>query len=69
MGYPLISLKAARINANMTQKEVSEKLGISVATIQNYENGKSFPDIITIRKLENLYKFPSDYIFFESNNA
>ena len=64
MIYPSISLKAARVNAEFTQKEASEKLGISQATLQNYENGITFPTMDMVEKISKLYDFPKDYIFF-----
>lgn len=45
-----ITLKAARVNKNLSQKEAAELIGISVATIANYEMGKRFPDIPIIKK-------------------
>lgn len=36
-----ISLKAARVNANLNQQEVSDKLGVSKHTITNWETGKT----------------------------
>ena len=43
-----ITLKAARSNKNMTQKELSERLGISEGTLRNYEKGITFPNAETI---------------------
>lgn len=59
-----ISLRAARINANIQQKEAADKLGINVKTLQNYENGKSIPQWDIVLKIEELYKTNKDYIFF-----
>ena len=36
-----ITLEAARVNAQMTQAELAEKMGVSRATVINWENGKS----------------------------
>ena len=51
----VITLKAARINKNLTQQQAAKKLGISKDTLRNYEHGKSYPDVILIKKIENLY--------------
>ena len=64
---PRISLKAARVNAGLSQKEAAEKLDISRATLQNYENGKTTPNVLMSRKIEELYRFPTDYILFGIN--
>lgn len=61
---PRISLKAARVNAGLLQCEAARKLGISTATLQNYETGKTVPDILMSQKIEEIYHFPADFIFF-----
>jgi putative transcriptional regulator len=50
-----ITLKAARVNAGLTQIESAKKLGIAVDTLRMYETGKTFPDVPIIKKIENLY--------------
>lgn len=66
---PRISLKAARVNADLSQQEAAKRLGISKATLQNYEAGNTVPDILLSRKIEDVYGFPIDFIFFGTNNA
>ena len=34
-----ITIKATRVNSELTQSEMAEKLGISVSTYQDIENG------------------------------
>lgn len=36
-----ITLEAARVNAGLTQAELAEKMGVSRATVINWESGKS----------------------------
>lgn len=62
--YPKISLEAARVNARLSQKEAAAKLGVDPATLRNYEHGKSAPSYPLVKKMESLYHFPSDFIFF-----
>ena len=50
-----ISLKAARINANLTQKEVADTLQVSRSTLINWENGKISPSYATIFALSYIY--------------
>lgn len=69
MEYPQISLKAARVNANMTQAQASAKLGINKATLQNYETGTTSPTMDMVERISKLYDFPKDYIFFGCNSA
>lgn len=64
MKVPKITLEAARVNAHFTQKEAAKALKISVATLQNYESGRTTPDWSIVRKIEELYQYPIDYIFY-----
>lgn len=50
-----ITLKAARVNANLTMKNVAEILDVSIDTIRNWETAKTFPNVPQITKLEQLY--------------
>lgn len=36
-----ISLKAARVSADLTQKEIAEKLGVTRKSVQNWEKGRT----------------------------
>lgn len=45
------NLKKIRTSKNITQKELAEKLGVSVRTIQNYESGNREPSIDTLYKV------------------
>lgn len=60
-----ISLKACRVNKNLTQAEAAKTLGISKETLISYEAGRTFPDVPTIKKMEELYDIKySDINFF-----
>ena len=50
----------ARIAANLTQESAAESVGVSRQTMSSWENGKSFPDIISIMKLSDLYDISID---------
>ena len=41
-------LKQARLLENLTQEELAEKIGVSRQTISNWENARSYPDIVSI---------------------
>jgi transcriptional regulator with XRE-family HTH domain len=51
-----LTLKAIRVNKNMTQEEAAKLLGISVDTLGNYERGATFPDVPVIKKIEEVYE-------------
>lgn len=58
-----ISLAAARVNANMTQEDVSKAMHVSKQTVVNWENEKVSPSFATMNTLANLYGIPVDNIF------
>lgn len=58
-----ISLAAARVNAGFTQEEIAEKLGVTRATIVNWEKGRVVPKIPEVTMLSELYNIPTDNIF------
>ena len=53
-------LKEARLNRDLTQEVIAEKLNVSRQTISNWENEKSYPDIISVIELSNLYSISPD---------
>lgn len=59
-----ISLRAARVNLKLSQKESAKHLGISVYTLSNYERGKSFPNVPILKKIENLYGVKYEDVIF-----
>ena len=61
---PKITLEAARANAGYTLKEAAGLIGVSVATLHKWEKDSSSVKISQVNKIEEVYKFPSEYIFF-----
>lgn len=60
-----MTLKAARVNANLKQAEASKALNISKNTLSNYENYKTIPDIEMSKRIAELYGCTvNDLIFF-----
>ena len=55
-------LKEARMRTDFTQEQVSEAIGVSRQTISNWENEKSYPDIVSVIKLSDLYDVSLDYL-------
>ena len=53
-------LKNARMHSGLTQENVAEKLHVSRQTISNWENEKSYPDIISVIELSSLYSISLD---------
>ena len=51
-----ISLRAARINSGLTQRQAAALLGISEQTLSNYERGFSYPDVSRMQQMMELYQ-------------
>ena len=59
-----ISMKAARVNAEMTLEEAAKALGITKNTLINYESGKVSPRVDMAQQIAKLYDMPFDGINF-----
>lgn len=55
-------LKVARINSNMSRKQVAKRLGISESIIGLYETESRQPSLHVLVKLSSLYKVTTDYL-------
>ncbi|MGL5652337.1 MAG: helix-turn-helix domain-containing protein [Paraclostridium sp.] len=53
-------LKKSRLESKLTQEKVAEEIQVSRQTISNWENEKSYPDIISVIKLSDLYNVSLD---------
>ena len=47
-------IKAARKNSGLTQEQAAEALDVSRQTLSNWENGKTYPDIISVITMSDL---------------
>lgn len=59
-----MTLRAARVNKGLSQKEAAEQLGVSKDTIGNWEKGKTYPDVQQLKKIEKLYGIKYHDIIF-----
>ena len=66
---PKISLKAARANAELSQKEAAKLLKISNKTLHSWENGETSPSAKYIDAICELYNLSYDDINFFPTNS
>lgn len=59
-----LTLKQARVLANLTQEESAKKLGVSPNTLSNWERGKTFPRMNQIEMISKIYDVPQKNICF-----
>lgn len=57
-----ISVKAARINSGLTQKDVAERLGVAVSTYGAWEADPGRMTVRTVRELAGVLGVPVDGI-------
>lgn len=50
----------ARKNANLTQNQLAEMLGVSRQSVSNWENNRAYPDIISVIKISDICKISLD---------
>ena len=62
-----LRLKLLRQLFGLTQKELSEKSGISVSTISKYENGIPVPKINVMLRLARSYGVSVDFLAGETD--
>lgn len=62
-----MTLKALRVNAGIDQETAASKLGIKARTLSSWENGKTFPNVPQIMKIEKLYNVNYNDIIFLPN--
>ncbi len=53
-------LKEARTQSGYTQEVIANKINVSRQTISNWETEKSYPDILSVIELSNLYSISLD---------
>ncbi len=62
-------MKNARLAAELTQEAVAAALGVSRQTVSNWENGKTYPDIVSVVKMSDLYGVSLDYLLKGSDGT
>ncbi len=58
-------LRKARMQAQLTQEQAAEVLGVSRQTISNWETEKTYPDIVSVVRMSDLYQVSLDRLLKE----
>lgn len=58
------TLRALRVNRGWTLDDACVIIGVTKDTLSKWENGKTFPDVPMIKKIEDVYNTPYDKINF-----
>ena len=62
-------LKQARNEKGLTQEQAAELLNVSRQTISNWENNKSYPDIISVINMSDIYAVSLDHLLKEEKTV
>lgn len=59
-----ITLRAARVNKGLTQKEMAKLVGVNHTTLLKWEKGETYPDVRNIQKIEEILEVKYSNIIF-----
>ena len=62
-------IKQARANAGLTQEQAAQELCVSRQTVSNWENEKTWPDIVSVVKMSDLYGVSLDHLLKEEKTV
>ena len=74
MNHFAANLRKLRLDKNMTQEQVAQKLGVSAQSVSRWETSATFPDVMLLPEIAGLYGVLVDDLFKPavkgySNNA
>lgn len=61
-------LKELRKERNLTQRQLGEILNISASTIGMYEQGRSNPEVATLKKIADFFEVTTDYLLRDNQS-
>lgn len=62
-------IKKARQDKGLTQEAAAEALGVSRQTISNWETGRTYPDILSVIRMSDLYAVSLDRLLKEEDSV
>ena len=63
-----VLIRNARNAAKLSQEQAAESLGVSRQTVSNWETGKTYPDIISVIRMSDLYSVSLDHLLKEETS-
>lgn len=61
-------IKQLRIDNNLTQRDIADKIGITPTGISYWESGNAIPNFETLKKLADFFNVSIDYLTGNENN-
>lgn len=62
-------IRKARQEKGLTQEAAAETLGVSRQTISNWENGRTYPDILSVIRMSDVYAVSLDRLLKEEDSV
>ena len=62
-------IKKLRIENNLTQKDLADRLYVTFQTVSKWENDENEPDVATLRELAKLFDCSLDYLLSEDDKV
>lgn len=62
------NLKRLRLERNMTQEELGDKLGVSYRTVSSWEINRTEPNMGTVQKIAELFGVKTDELIYDNNS-
>lgn len=60
-------LKSLRIEKNLTQKQVADRIGLAISAVSSYESGTRYPSYDVLIKLARIFHVSTDYLLGITN--
>ena len=55
-------LRTLRLNRNLTQNQIADRIGLAISAISSYESGMRYPSYETLIKLARIFHVSTDYL-------
>ena len=55
-------LKSLRLEKNLTQKQIADRIGLAVSAVSSYESGSRYPSYDVLVKLSRIFHVSTDYL-------
>ena len=55
-------LKSLRLEKNLTQKQISNRIGLAISAVSSYESGTRYPSYDVLIKLAHIFHVSTDYL-------
>ena len=55
-------LKSLRLEKNLTQKQIADRIGLAISAVSSYESNSRYPSYDVLVKLSRIFHVSTDYL-------